>query len=1052
MGIYGREAERVRIERLEEVRKRLVAIEGKTVPSGKRPQFSLGGGDEKISYGIYPRPKRNSGAARPSHFVQCYASRYPRASFAVPVSKLVVVVVVVFVVVVIRGLVLLVVDVITSECDECEVVKCNILNRNIMTYGVSELLNKDSSVQMMHSKQHPSAHQQQNVRKSVGVMGSRRIFAPAFKLKVLYSYRNDVDCRGNQRATARKYGIHRRQIQKWLQCEETLRNSCAENGNTAAVSTSTTDSSASVSKPDGTVTETTGSSVTPAAPALNLSVARLHGDELTQQGPPPLPSHPPRSSAPSSPQYSLQTTTTNVSMCVSSVGYQQYSSPSEQQHHHRKLEDMVQVSETHGYPDTQVDQDRNYYVLNGEVRNAEAVTAFDGRKEVKVYQTMTNYHSPHQEHRYGTSDIDTSAHNHRHSPNHRPQSYEDVDSYEGKSYAGLLPAPSMIKTEPASPDSAATSGPYEPAGSPGGSWAPLSPVSHRAANSNGSSSLPVHFDRPASPYLDLHVHEHAHACPPPDSEKPIPSRLHQQERESEETTRHAEEKGEQKTLDEIEYSKTVIKEEVDLGEEQIHGNSDEGNTSSYIDVTGEPLVNDSGSISSAHDREGYSLPSSPRDPVSSSRSSSSWSDSEMDSVDCLPGNQNPPGNLARRRSFPLRFKLEVLDAFHRDAGVAGNQRATARKFSINRRQVQKWLGQETELRGEIALRGNSRQRLGHIQDGASGESPMDLRTMNYVSSNYNRPRDTEYESSSPHLYCCDIGSVPSQHLPYYQLSTGIEPCAEIEPIGSCNHSCCVDKQTTSTTSSYQDLSLKGSYTESPARVHCYSPRDYSEFSNLPEGEQVSPPLKRQSCTQTCCDTIPSPKRFCPDDTPPQDAPLCLVKPKRAWETSPPCMEPVTNIPIPSEPCAPQPSPSTSNKDDGILFKPYLDNPVCKPANEDVVQHSLSPTNRENNNNNDNNNCQSICNFNEGQDHDRSFQLNLQLPFSWAFPRSYTTEFQQVGSTFIRYPARNLPESSTCNFIFNPLHPNQTRTTDGHKLREQQAIDRVHTFRLQDALV
>ncbi|XP_018333464.1 uncharacterized protein LOC108742671 [Agrilus planipennis] len=56
-------------------------------------------------------------------------------------------------------------------------------------------------------------------------IGSRRIFAPHFKLQVLDSYRNDADCKGNQRATARKYGIHRRQIQKWLQCENVLRNS-----------------------------------------------------------------------------------------------------------------------------------------------------------------------------------------------------------------------------------------------------------------------------------------------------------------------------------------------------------------------------------------------------------------------------------------------------------------------------------------------------------------------------------------------------------------------------------------------------------------------------------------------------------------------------------------------------------------------------------------------------------------------------------------------------------------------------------------------------------
>ncbi|XP_071051531.1 rho GTPase-activating protein gacK [Onthophagus taurus] len=60
-------------------------------------------------------------------------------------------------------------------------------------------------------------------------VGSRRIFPPHFKLQVLDSYRNDVDCKGNQRATARKYGIHRRQIQKWLQVEGNLRNSVSTN-------------------------------------------------------------------------------------------------------------------------------------------------------------------------------------------------------------------------------------------------------------------------------------------------------------------------------------------------------------------------------------------------------------------------------------------------------------------------------------------------------------------------------------------------------------------------------------------------------------------------------------------------------------------------------------------------------------------------------------------------------------------------------------------------------------------------------------------------------
>lgn len=59
-------------------------------------------------------------------------------------------------------------------------------------------------------------------------VGSRRIFPALFKLQVLDAYRHDHDCKGNQRATARKFNIHRRQIQKWLQCEGALRASVAD--------------------------------------------------------------------------------------------------------------------------------------------------------------------------------------------------------------------------------------------------------------------------------------------------------------------------------------------------------------------------------------------------------------------------------------------------------------------------------------------------------------------------------------------------------------------------------------------------------------------------------------------------------------------------------------------------------------------------------------------------------------------------------------------------------------------------------------------------------
>ncbi|KZC08229.1 PREDICTED: uncharacterized protein LOC107186431 [Dufourea novaeangliae] len=892
-----------------------------------------------------------------------------------------------------------------------------------MAHGVSEVLGEGNSVKMVHQKQQQQqqsvVHQQQqtNARKSVGVMGSRRIFAPAFKLKVLDSYRNDIDCRGNQRATARKYGIHRRQIQKWLQCEDNLRNSCAESGNTGVVST-TVISSAGVSKPDGTVTEATGPAVTPAAPALNLSLARLHGDELaTQQGPPPLLPRPPHGGSPSSPQYVTQSTT--VPMMPVRVGYQEYNANQEQHHLRRETGDnRVQVADSvHGYSETHVEQDQQsnrYYVLNTDVqREIESSVPYDGRNEVKVYQNLTNYRvPPRREHRYnGNEVIGATVHQHRSpSRNRSQQNYGDVDSsMDGKSSYGLLLAPSMIKTERASPDSAATPGPCESTSSPGVSRIPLSPVSHHASSSSSSSSsstTSIHFDSPrtsASPCLHVHEHEHAHASPFPDSEKPI--------QESKETTVHIGENVTEETTEEIEIGRAVVKEELHTEEEQETNN--EG-----IDYQ-RPSA-DSRPVSPVHDREGYSLPSSPRGPTSSGRSSSSCSDSEMDPLDCSSGSHNSSNDLARRRSFSLRFKLDVLDAFHRDIGVAGNQRATARKFGINRRQVQKWLGQETELRGEIAVRGNSRQRLGPIQDVASGESPMDLRTSNYVSSLSHDRIETEYERSPPPPYCCDVGS-SSSYLPYYHHPIVVDPSSESELASSCNLSCCMDSHAaTPVTSCYQEVSLRGScYTEPRNRVYCYSPREYSSeiASTVAESaEEFSSPLKRQHCTLSCCyEALQSPKRLCLEseepvrassacqETPPQETPLCLVKPKRLVDVSPLRTEPVTStVPTPPASAVPPPAGPTSKKD-AILFKPYLDNPVSKPAKEPTVQRELSPVSSQNIVNN-NNNCQSICNFNEGRGHDYALELSLKLPVSWGTHPSPYTEFPQVRSAFIRYPA------------------------------------------------
>ncbi|XP_059619798.1 uncharacterized protein LOC132263822 [Phlebotomus argentipes] len=104
-----------------------------------------------------------------------------------------------------------------------------------MAHGLSPLIKREIECKPSTMPSSGSGSTSPAAAKSVTLsgatkMGSRRIFTPQFKLQVLDSYRKDHDCKGNQRATARKYGIHRRQIQKWLQCESNLRSSVMQGG------------------------------------------------------------------------------------------------------------------------------------------------------------------------------------------------------------------------------------------------------------------------------------------------------------------------------------------------------------------------------------------------------------------------------------------------------------------------------------------------------------------------------------------------------------------------------------------------------------------------------------------------------------------------------------------------------------------------------------------------------------------------------------------------------------------------------------------------------
>ncbi|XP_033227587.1 uncharacterized protein LOC117179674 [Belonocnema kinseyi] len=845
-----------------------------------------------------------------------------------------------------------------------------------MAYEVSEVFSDKSSVKMVTVKKQQSQHPRQNVRKTVGVMGSRRIFPAAFKLKVLHSYRNDIDCRGNQRATARKYGIHRRQIQKWLQCEHTLRSNCAELDVNAG--SLVTGNSSGISKLDGPLVESTGLCVSPTSPALNLSLARLHGDELAvQQGPPPL--HPPSRNSPSSTEYGFHAA---LPSRVTPVGYSDYPNP-DQQHHPQELEEKIHLQNAHKFASGRVEPERKYFVTNHQNYELDPSVENNNRSEVKLYQPPTAYHST-QYHRYDSSDANATNDHHLHNSQHRHRNYGDLDwPGDGEATRTMLYASAEIKAE--RPDSTATPGPHEIAGSPSASKFSLSSPQQNIVTTTNESTANFELTRQTSPLYHSHVREHCLS----NSEKPC-----YQEGE----------KRESKMEGEIELNVVVEEVEEKHGQAEMQEPVGEGEGVPYTDYQRPPAASsltNLGPISPLQERlEAYSGPSSPQGSESSGRSSSSYSDCEMDPMDYTCHHQNASGDLTRRRSFSLRFKLDVLNAFQRDVSVAGNQRATARKFGINRRQVQKWLGQKTEIRRRIdLLDGNSRQRLGPIQEAVLEEYPVDLTITGVIPS---QP-EAVLDESSPMLYCCDATGFPARQS-YCQLGVRESPDTSIR---TCSFSCCVESTTmTSSTSCYQDINLKRvCYAESQESLYCYSPREPIEMNALPLNQElISSKMKIPSCTLSCCyQALPSTKRMCVDteetciffceEQPAQDTPLCLVKPKKMCK-APLQIEPVTStVPTPLAPVTPS---TPSSKKDAILFKPYLDNPFSKPT-DDSVYRELSPVGI------NNNNCQGICNLNENRGHDYALELNLRVPVSWRTHQIPYSDFPQVRSAFVRYP-------------------------------------------------
>merc|ERR1719384_2567102 len=67
-----------------------------------------------------------------------------------------------------------------------------------------------------------------------------------------------------------------------------------------------------------------------------------------------------------------------------------------------------------------------------------------------------------------------------------------------------------------------------------------------------------------------------------------------------------------------------------------------------------------------------------------------------------------------RRSYSLEFKVAVLDSFYNDTETRLNQRKTAIKYGVNRRQIQKWLAQEETLRGSVGAGYTQSHSLGQV--------------------------------------------------------------------------------------------------------------------------------------------------------------------------------------------------------------------------------------------------------------------------------------------------------------------------------------------------
>ncbi|XP_057340524.1 uncharacterized protein DDB_G0292186-like [Microplitis mediator] len=647
-----------------------------------------------------------------------------------------------------------------------------------MAHGTKVLSDK---INVKCVKKRPKSLKTTQHKKTAGT-GSRRIFPTPFKIQVLDSYRHDKDCMGNQRATARKYGIHRRQIQKWLQGERDLRNTCAKSALTKLSASGRGPGpvpgakSGSVSGPRiglglgpglGPVNCGNGGSINgngaPAAgtvgimngPALNLSV-RLHGDV-----PPTTQSY--------SPLIITYDKHEDHNLNHNYYGYGSYRHDPIYGVTYCRKNDPVSPDSTRmdiGFDNKIVtgpingpEPNFNLIGSKSDSNNSGPINGSEFNFNLIGSKSDNNNSGPINGSEFNFNLIGSKSDSNNSGPiNGSEFNFNLIGPKSDSNNSGPINGSEFTFNLIGSKSDSNNSGPINGSEFNFNLIGPKSDSNKVEADINfnvvGSTSNEIGSK---SNYNVIKINSIANGssldsnktpCEPNYNGKLVDSNINEIRSESNyngielKTSSNGiatklDESNESKPNYAMESESNEVKSKSDINEsipKSIRTESDRNESESNLNGTKfESNNNNSGCL---------------EDSTSESRSSLTSSGSDTDD----PLNyslETPTRDVGRRRSFPLMFKLEVLDGYYHDPDVCGNQRATARKYKINRRQVQKWLGQETELRDEIKLRrGELRQRLGASE---ITNSPVDLRT-----------GEMEYEYPDRYgLACCYYTTCPS---------------------------------------------------------------------------------------------------------------------------------------------------------------------------------------------------------------------------------------------------------------------------------------------------